>query len=549
MAVVQISRIQVRRGQANQGTGIPQLAGGEFGWAVDTQELYIGNGAVSEGAPYVGNTKVLTEHDNFFDLVETYQYRPGSINTVSNGVQILRSLQERLDDRVSVRSFGAIGNGSDATERLQKALLELYFRDDSKSDPQSRVILHVEAGEYVISSTVYIPPYATIVGAGKDKTIFKKTGDFPMFETAAAHSIYTSSGFIPGVDGAYSYDRQPRGIFLAGCTLLTTDSSGVLLNLKSVDSSYFSDIKFAGPRIFSDTVYDPLNNYPVETSTTNPGLYIDSHSDMVTSTHNKFINCDFVGLAYGIESDHYITHNLFENCNFKDLIQGIKVGVSQTIGQSPAENNTIRMCTFNDIEQHAINFVEGTSNSSVENTFLNVGNNGGSEREAAYSVINFVGNSNISVDDYFERTYNQTINQEYIASSPYVPEISGPIFLDYSFAQQVQVQGGQNIETMLFRVPADVNKTVDIDYTFAVGDNFVRTGTLKVTINRGTNAVLLEDDYSTVGAESLAEGLVFTSGTLINIDNVYACKINYIADGLSNGTFRFKLKSRSTIEP
>ena len=62
MAVVQISKIQVRRGQKNQGTGIPQLASGEFGWAVDAQELYIGNGAVSEGAPAVGNTQILTDH-------------------------------------------------------------------------------------------------------------------------------------------------------------------------------------------------------------------------------------------------------------------------------------------------------------------------------------------------------------------------------------------------------------------------------------------------------------------------------------------------------
>ena len=53
MAVVSISRIQVRRGRKNQGSGLPQLASGELGWAVDAQELWIGNGAVSEGSPYV----------------------------------------------------------------------------------------------------------------------------------------------------------------------------------------------------------------------------------------------------------------------------------------------------------------------------------------------------------------------------------------------------------------------------------------------------------------------------------------------------------------
>mgnify|MGYP000654353680 CR=1 FL=1 len=77
MAVVQISRIQIRRGQKNQGSGIPQLAGGEFGWAVDSRELYIGNGSVAEGAPAVGNTKVITEHDDLFTLANTYSYLNG----------------------------------------------------------------------------------------------------------------------------------------------------------------------------------------------------------------------------------------------------------------------------------------------------------------------------------------------------------------------------------------------------------------------------------------------------------------------------------------
>ena len=42
MAVVQISRIQIRRGQKNQGTGLPQLSSGELGWAIDTQEMFVG---------------------------------------------------------------------------------------------------------------------------------------------------------------------------------------------------------------------------------------------------------------------------------------------------------------------------------------------------------------------------------------------------------------------------------------------------------------------------------------------------------------------------
>ena len=67
MAVVQISRIQVRRGKKGQ-TNLPQLASGELGWAVDSQELYIGNGSVSEGAPQVGILKFLQQQITFLTL-------------------------------------------------------------------------------------------------------------------------------------------------------------------------------------------------------------------------------------------------------------------------------------------------------------------------------------------------------------------------------------------------------------------------------------------------------------------------------------------------
>ena len=87
MAVVSISRIQIRRGRKNEGSGLPQLASGELGWATDAQELWIGNGAVSEGSPFVGNTKVLSEHDDLFAYAKTYAYASTS-NNYQTGVSV-----------------------------------------------------------------------------------------------------------------------------------------------------------------------------------------------------------------------------------------------------------------------------------------------------------------------------------------------------------------------------------------------------------------------------------------------------------------------------
>ena len=60
MAIVQISQIKHRRGLQDD---LPQLSSAELGWSVDTQKLYIGNGTLSEGAPEVGNTRILTTAD------------------------------------------------------------------------------------------------------------------------------------------------------------------------------------------------------------------------------------------------------------------------------------------------------------------------------------------------------------------------------------------------------------------------------------------------------------------------------------------------------
>lgn len=57
MAVIQISKIQVRRGYQED---LPTLASGELGWSIDQRRLWIGNGTLSEGAPEIGNTELLT---------------------------------------------------------------------------------------------------------------------------------------------------------------------------------------------------------------------------------------------------------------------------------------------------------------------------------------------------------------------------------------------------------------------------------------------------------------------------------------------------------
>ena len=82
MAIVQISQIKHRRGTNEN---LPQLASAELGWSVDTQQLYIGNGTIAEGAPEIGNTEILTQNSPIPGVPAT-QRQTLSFGTTANVV-------------------------------------------------------------------------------------------------------------------------------------------------------------------------------------------------------------------------------------------------------------------------------------------------------------------------------------------------------------------------------------------------------------------------------------------------------------------------------
>ena len=98
MPIVQISRIQHRRGKA---TDLPQLAAGELGWSIDDRKLYIGNGTLADGAPNIGNTEIVTAGSSSFTTALTHVYKGylGDATTINTG-NTTRTLQSVLDDYV-----------------------------------------------------------------------------------------------------------------------------------------------------------------------------------------------------------------------------------------------------------------------------------------------------------------------------------------------------------------------------------------------------------------------------------------------------------------
>lgn len=489
MAVVSISRIQMRRGQKNTGSGLPQLASGELGWAIDTRELYIGNGAVSEGAPAVGNTKVLTEYDNLFSIANTYTYQTdqGALVTGQDSSSpVERSLQDRLDDRVSVRSFGVIGDGvTDDTVALQRAIDQLYLNPASKGTARSRVVLHIEAGEYLISDTLYIPAFATIKGAGSNQTIIKQTNSSREIVRAVNDSSTPGS---PASDASSTFINQARNIHLSGLTFEHTAAQKGLI-LQSCRDSEFIDIEVNGVWTTSSSI--TFSSTAVE---------INSLSDAVSSDSNIFHNCVIKNYAYGIRSNWDIKYNTFRSCIFETQYNSVLLGDDIAQEGAPGQEtgpvrNSFTESLFSNINRAAIKIDTGRFNTTMNNSFSSVGNDGGSEKSPASPVVEFNDDSNVSKFDWFSRT-DALISGAGLTNVPYIPEISGSAF--YSIDYEKSLTFGDFNNTRLFRLPAAESQTYNLEYSITNPD-FAKRGTLTVVVNPAINEVEISDDFHFVG--------------------------------------------------
>jgi len=106
MAIVQISRIQVRRGLDQD---LPTLASGEMAWSTDVNKLYIGNGTAAEGAPLPGQqTEVLTE----YSILDFTSGVTGNITALESNVSILQSNVTSLTAQIGTVSSVALSVGS-----------------------------------------------------------------------------------------------------------------------------------------------------------------------------------------------------------------------------------------------------------------------------------------------------------------------------------------------------------------------------------------------------------------------------------------------------
>ena len=307
MPIVQISRIQHRRGKK---TDLPQLAAGELGWSVDDQRLYIGNGTVADGAPAVGNTEIMTAGSTSIttSLSHIYKGYLGDSTPIVTGAtgDVTRTLQKRLDDYVSVKDFGAVGDDSTAdVVAIQRALDELY-RDTDKDDARARRVLFFPAGTYKINASLTIPPFATLVGEGPDKTIIKNSASAPALVTE------DDEGQVYGNIGDSSA-TTPTQIQISNMTIRTTVAYGGL-SIDNATKVFVNNVKFQGTFVSGGTDASTSKGVTVRSTTILPCSYI------------VFDQCQFTGFARLVDMSYDVTTVRFTNCDFNTAYYGALLG-------------------------------------------------------------------------------------------------------------------------------------------------------------------------------------------------------------------------------
>jgi hypothetical protein len=563
MAVFQISRIQIRRGKATTGTGIPQLASGEMAWAVDTQELFIGSGSVSEGAPAVGNTRVLTLNDitltgNILSIgTYGWRYSDPSISTgISAGLPTVRTIQQKLDDFVTSDDFGMVADdATDNTTIFQNAINQLFLNPngaanmDTSDGKQLRRTLIIMPGVYKMTGTVYIPAYAKIQGAGLDKTIFNyqpATGN----TTSAFQFVNDTWTAGTSVATGIQYSNQPRNIQLSDFTIQTYQGTNTGLELYSVRDSVFRNITVKGGSQTGrqDTLPSP--------TATNLGIVLKAYSSVVTCENNRFENINVFHTTIAVRAVQDILNNTFNNCFIWDAQQGFSFGAGSLGGNNIGQEYGPRQCTvsntkFYQVKQHALYIERGEFNTITDCKMENVGNNNAGPLSPVYPQVFFKSLGNTATNIHSDRP--DALANASNSVQKYIPEVTGNV--SYRSPVSYQAVVGQTTNgNILFRLPASTDSignasgaiSYNIEYVYrditnAAGPGnatlpFTRSGNFYITADVARAKIQYADDYTFAGTDTdnaIAQVLTFSAIFLDAAGNLYTGALGQVASTLA----------------
>lgn len=520
MPIVQISRIQNRRGKA---VDLPQLASGELGWAIDEQRLFIGNGTVADGAPAVGNTEILTSSSASisasFSSAISYVYK-GYLGLESL-TDVSRTLQQRLDDYVSVRAFGAVGDGvSDDTSAIQDAIDQLYCNVIDTGLSRSYRILFFPAGTYNISTSLKIPPHAHLVGEGSSNTVIYQEGGACSVAVTKDNkgnvypNIGNASGIVPTqikIQGISFQNGENYGGFSIDCAT----------NLQFVDCAFTGTYSFGSA---DDSRSPKLSKGITLKSTT-----------ALPCANIVFDRCFFSQFARLVDISYDARYIKFNNCSFGNAYYGAMIaettdGVSNGLTKGPIDLKIISSYFYNIMAQALwVKSIGGTIENIVSfNNFYAASvsmNNGGVNSLVNFPVIEFDRGECTTQTDYFEILKLR---------SSTLPPVTTVFGAGSPGSQQnvITLLDNQSTPHYLINFPVTSTQTQSISLTYKITRGSIyRYGVFTVSCNNDP-ANLIYSDNSISGSGDVG---VTLSASLANLGG-----------GISNDTLQIQYTTTST---
>ena len=247
-----------------------------------------------------------------------------------------RTIDSKLKDTVSVKDFGAVGDGiADDTAAIQVAVTAAI---------SLRKAIFFPSGTYLVTDTINLPEFTQIYGEHKHKTA-RDSGNDPVsstkinFNPATAKPLFVCSGTITST--GYRRGYRIEGLFIFGNSTTSSGNSTIAINVDSVTDSTFANLAIQGFRTGIRTnftidnkfdyvrvinCYEQCVLYAGGTATTDVWhqCYISNAPIGVkatgTSVAIRFVNCIFETIAnYGVELDKENYGWMFDNIYVEDV--------------------------------------------------------------------------------------------------------------------------------------------------------------------------------------------------------------------------------------
>lgn len=431
------------------------LAEGEIGLTIDTGEVFIGTPSLPQAAARTvfpwQNTRILTEwspvaeevlrvvlrdRDIGFDPADptagvhpvpvgaspdTQSVRNPELiwrNAGSYGrIRVSRALQEALDDIVSVRSYGARGDGSHdgpsangadlrfvETQALRVAIIDSV---NTRNDPVSplgwrRRALFWPAGVYEVVSPLPIPPGSRWIGEGPDNTVVVLDREADPTVGFDDCLLFTIDGTLDAGTYISTADVNPTGLD----ALLANHAYASIDPARTPDDIVIEGIRFVvrgrGPSgiphdvlrlvrahrvTFRDCVFEADYTggkalaLPWDPNVDSIAVVIDGAGTADAGHTIRFEGCRFANTTYGALVTDDASGVTFSACTFERLYRGVSLAEAHpggtikglTKGSIGPARILVEGCTFEDVEAEGLVFWGGPGVDRTTSNFLRYG--------------------------------------------------------------------------------------------------------------------------------------------------------------------------------